>query len=324
MLQKIRTLYNIACGTAHNAGCLGKEIIEALTDINVRNEIASEFRYKKNNFNTVDTAIFAVSQSGETADTLEAVKKAKQKGCDVFGIINVVGSAIAQESDAGVYTRAGAEIGVASTKAFISQATTFYLLALKLARERLMNVQEGRDFIKKLEEIPNKQKEVLKVEQKIKDIVTKYSKIKNINFLGRGVNVPIANEAALKFKELTYMEVGSYPLGELKHGPMAVIDKECLSVVIMPKDKLFEMNKNSIEQIKSKGGNVLVITDKSARGDSFLKKVDDVIYIPTLANPLFYPLVEIIPLQLFAVHFANILGKNVDKPRNLAKSVTVE
>lgn len=323
-LRKINNIYTIACGTAHNAGTLGKEIIESLTDINVRNEIASEFRYKKHNLDPRNITLFAISQSGETADTLESVKEAKYKGYTVFGIINVVGSAIAEEADAGVYTRAGAEIGVASTKAFTSQATVFYLLALKLARGRSMQIQEGREFIKNLEEIPDKQKEMLNVEQKIKKLVTKYTRIKNINFLGRGIHLPIANEAALKFKELTYIEAGSYPLGELKHGPMAVIDEDCLSVVIIPKDGLFEISKNSIEQIKSKGGKVLIITDERAKGDPILKKVDDVIFVPTLNNPLFYPLVEIIPLQLFAAHFATALGKDVDKPRNLAKSVTVE
>jgi glucosamine--fructose-6-phosphate aminotransferase (isomerizing) len=323
-LGGIKNIYTIACGTAHNAGVLGKEIIELITEINVRNEIASEFRYKKNNLNPQNTALFAISQSGETADTLKSVKKAKHDSYDVFGIVNVVGSAIAQEVDAGMYTRAGAEVGVASTKAFTSQAAIFYLLALKLARGRSMQIEEGRGFIKNFEEIPGKQKETLKTEQKIKKLVNKYAYIKNINFLGRGIHLPIANEAALKFKELTYMEAGSYPLGELKHGPMAVIDEECLSVVIIPKDNLFEISKNSIEQIKSKGGKVLVITDESAKNDPILKKVDDVIFIPTLKDPLFYPLVEIIPLQLFAAHFAVALGKDVDKPRNLAKSVTVE
>lgn len=323
-LKEIKNIYTIACGTAHNAGTLGKEIIESLTDINVRNEIASEFRYKKNNLDPQNTALLAISQSGETADTLESIKEAKHKGYNVFGIINVVGSAIAEEADAGVYTRAGVEIGVASTKAFTSQAIVFYLLALKLARERSMQIQEGREFIENLDEIPGKQKTVLGVEQQIKNLALKYTNIKNINFLGRGIHLPIANEAALKFKELTYIEAGSYPLGELKHGPMAVIDEECLSVVIMPKDNLFEISKNSIEQIKSKRGKVLIITDESAKSDPILKKVDDVIFIPTLSDSLFYPLVENIPLQLFAAHFASALGKDVDKPRNLAKSVTVE
>ncbi|GMQ95211.1 MAG: glutamine--fructose-6-phosphate transaminase (isomerizing) [Patescibacteria group bacterium] len=323
-LKNIKHMYTVACGTAHNAGCLGRGLIEHFARVDVQNEIASEFRYRKQVLDPNITAVFMVSQSGETADTLGAVQSARDKGYFTFGIVNVVGSAIANETKAGVYTRAGAEIGVASTKAFTSQAAIFYLLALSLARGRSMQVGDGKKFIEHLEEIPDKMKKMLAAGETIKEIVSRHTDIRNINFLARGIHIPIANEAALKFKELTYMEAGSYPLGELKHGPIAIVDKECLSVIIMPKDPLFDLSKNSIEQIKSKGGRVLVITDESGASDPLIQKVGDVITIPTLEDPLFYPLVEIIPLQLFAYHFARALGRDVDKPRNLAKSVTVE
>ena len=324
-LAHISHIYFVACGTAHNAACVGKEIIESLSDIIVESAIASEFRYRKHNFPKLDTAVFAVSQSGETADTLESVKEAKRKGYKTFGIVNVVGSAIAETTDAGIYTRAGLEIGVASTKAFTSQLAALYLLALKLARERGMSVQKGKEYITELERLPELLKKTLELStEPTKEIARLYGGIKTINFLGRGIHVPVSAEAALKFKELTYIEVGSYPLGELKHGPMAVIDKESLSVVLSPKDELFDISKNSIEQIKSKGGKIFLITSEDARGDSGINKADSVLFLPVLEEKLFYPMLEIIPIQLFAYHFAKNLGRNIDKPRNLAKSVTVE
>jgi glucosamine--fructose-6-phosphate aminotransferase (isomerizing) len=321
----LTNICTIACGTANNAGKVGKEIIEKMTNITVRNEIASEFNYKKINLEIEKTLMLAISQSGETADTLEAVKKAKRDGYTTCGIVNVVGSAISVETGVGEFTRAGTEIGVASTKAFTAQLALMYLFAIKLARARgTMDQKEGINTIKTLEKIPKLMQETLSLDKSIFDIAKKFKRVKNISFLGRGIHTAIADEAALKFKELTYLEAGSCPLGELKHGPIAVIDKDHLSVIIMPKDELFELSKNSVEQIRSKGGKVLIITDESARGESFLKKVDAVIFIPTIKQGIFYPLLEIIPLQLFAYHFATLLGRNVDKPRNLAKSVTVQ
>lgn len=324
-LRAAKNILTIACGTAHNASLVGGVLIEALAGVSVRNEIASEFRYKKIPLNPKDTITFAVSQSGETADTLESVKEAKRKGYVIFGMINVVGSSIAEAVDAGVYTRAGTEIGVASTKAFSSQLAVFYLLALKLARERGMTTQEGRAFLSELERIPEIMQETLiNTETLAREYAEHYTtkNIRTINFLGRGIHVPLGQEAALKFKELTYIEAGNYPLGELKHGPIAVIDKHALSIIIMPKDEMFLLNKNSLEQILSKDGNVIVVTDKV--GACELKKDINVITIPTLSNPLLYPLIEILPLQLFAYYYARALGNNIDKPRNLAKSVTVE
>ncbi|MDD5152754.1 MAG: glutamine--fructose-6-phosphate transaminase (isomerizing) [Candidatus Pacebacteria bacterium] len=325
-LATAKQILTVACGTAHNASQVGGVLIETLAGIPVRSEIASEFRYKKIPLSPKRVVLFAVSQSGETADTLESVKEAKRKGYETFGIVNVVGSSIAKMVDAGVYTRAGIEIGVASTKAFISQLGIFYLLALKLARERGMTAPEGQDFISELEEMPEHIQKVLQnIEEQIRDYAKKCvaQNIQTINFLGRGIHVPVSNEAALKFKELTYIEAGSYPLGELKHGPMAIIDEKTLSVVLMPKDEVFALSKNSIEQIRSKGGDLLIITDvegaKELEGSGL-----NLLVIPTLKNPLFYPLIEIVPLQLFAYYYSRELGHNVDKPRNLAKSVTVE
>lgn len=323
-LRHAKNLYIVGCGTAYNAGLLGKEIIESMTSISVSSQVASEFRYKKQNLNPKDTIFLGISQSGETADTLESIKEMKRRGFTTLGIVNVVGSAIAHESLAGIYTRAGTEIGVASTKAFTAQAITLYLFALSLARTSGMSESAGIEFVKTLESIPDIMKLTLDSHKNIARIAESFSDIQKIQFLGRGIHMPIAHEAALKFKELTYIEAGSYPLGELKHGPMAVLDETSLSVVILPKDDLFSIGSVSIEQIKSKGGRLIVVTDEEGAKSSVMKLADEVIVIPTLSNPLFYPLIEVIPLQLFAYYFAENLGNNIDKPRNLAKSVTVQ
>lgn len=326
MLRHAKQIITVACGTAHNAALVGGVLIETLANIPVRNEIASEFRYKKIPINPEETILFAISQSGETADTLESVKEARRKGYTTFGIVNVVGSAIAEAVDAGVYARAGFEIGVASTKAFIAQLAIFYLFAIKLARERGMTPQEGQGILNELKDIPDLMvKTLADTEPEIQMLAEHYAikGIQTINFLGRGIHVPVGIEAALKFKELTYIEAGSYPLGELKHGPIAIIDSNALSIIIMPYDDLFSLNKNSLEQVLSKGGNVIVITDDL--GAQNLKEQDvDIVVIPTLRHTILYPILEILPLQLFAYHYARALGNNVDKPRNLAKSVTVE
>lgn len=324
MLENATNMLITGCGTAYNAGEVGAYVIEQLTNIIVRTEIASEGRYKKINFNKDSTIVFAISQSGETADTIEYLKELKRKQYEIFGIVNVVGSAIASLTEKGVYTKAGAEIGVASTKAFTSQLATVYLLALYIARMQNMDTQKGMSFVSTLQSIPNLMKETLSVKEEIKKIVKKYNSYTKIQFLGRGIHVPIAKEAALKFKELTYFETGAYPLGELKHGPIAIIDEVTLSVVILPNDELFDIGVNSIEQIRSKGGKVLLLTDESIRNHTICNKVDDCIFIPHLEDEFFYPFLEIIPLQLFAYYFALSLGRNIDKPRNLAKSVTVQ
>jgi glucosamine--fructose-6-phosphate aminotransferase (isomerizing) len=199
-----------------------------------------------------------------------------------------------------------------------------YLIALKLARESEMSPQGGKAFIAELERIPDAMRTILENAQVVQKIAKKYSKMTHTLFLGRNIHLPSAQEAALKLKELTYREAGAYPMGELKHGPIAIIDAKSVSFIIMPKDELYDISKQSVEQIHSKGGKVVIITDESARDDHIVETADDVIFIPTLRNPLFYPLIEIIPLQLLALYMAESLGKNVDQPRNLAKSVTVE
>lgn len=323
-LEKITHLLMVGCGTASHAAELGAYLIEGMSDISTRTEIASEGRYKRLHFPKDSTAIFAVSQSGETADTLEYVKELKRKQYEVFGIVNVVGSAIAKEAGKGVYTKAGTEIGVASTKAFTSQMAIMYLLALYIGRMKDFEVSKGVQFAKTLNQIPNLIKETLESASIVEAIANKYSSYTKIQFLGKGIHVPIAKEGALKFKEMTYLETGAYPLGELKHGPIAIIDESVLSIILLPTDSLFEIGLNSVEQIKSKGGKVLLITDESVRGHPVCLKVDDIIFVPHLDYDIFYPFLEIIPIQLFAYYFAKALGRNIDKPRNLAKSVTVQ
>ena len=323
-LEKVTSILMTGCGTAYNAGENGAYVIEQLTEITVRTEIASEGRYKELHAKKDTTAVFAITQSGETADTIDYLKELKRKHFELFGIVNVVGSTIAELAGKGVYTKAGGEIGVASTKAFSSQLAVIYLISLYIARMQNMSTKDGMSFASALESIPDLMKKTLLCSDDIQSLVEKYKAHTKIQFLGRGIHVPIAKEAALKFKEITYLETGAYPLGELKHGPIAIIDEDTLSVVILPSDELFDLGVNSIEQIQSKGGKVLLITDEDMAGHTICKKVDDVIFIPHLDEELLYPFLEIIPLQLFAYYFARSLGRNIDKPRNLAKSVTVK
>lgn len=324
LLNKAEHMLLVGCGTAYNAAEIGAYVIEKLTDMSVRTEISSEGLYKKLNLDPDKTIAFAISQSGETADTIEYIKELNRKHYPTFGIVNVVGSALAELTGKGIYTQAGHEIGVASTKAFTSQLAALYLIALYVGRMKYMDTETGMKFVANIEAIPNLMKKTLADSDHIKELVQQLQQFKKIQFLGRGVHVSVAKEAALKFKEITYLETGAYPLGELKHGPIAIVDEQTLSVVILPKDELFELGINSIEQIKSKGGNILLITNESVRGHSVCKKADQVVFIPDLEDPLFYPFLEIIPLQLFAYYFAKVLGRNIDKPRNLAKSVTVQ
>jgi glucosamine--fructose-6-phosphate aminotransferase (isomerizing) len=323
-LHAIKHVAIVACGTAYNAGLVAKEIIESLTPVTVTTHVASEFRYSKFNYSKEDTVVIAISQSGETADTLESVKDIQKRGYTTLGIVNVVGSAIANETDAGVFTRAGAEIGVASSKAFTAQCTVAYLLAILLARSRGMAAYDATKFLTAFEKIPDQMAAVLLQASHIQAIAKKYKNASTIQFLGRGVHMAIASEGALKFKELTYKEVGAYSLGELKHGPMAVIDDQSVSIVLLPKDKLFDLSKVSLEQIKSKGGNIIAITDAVTAQDVSLKCANDIITIPHLEDPLLYPLLEVLVLQLFAYYSALQLNRNIDKPRHLAKSVTVQ
>ena len=311
----------VACGTSWHAGLVAEYIIEELTRMPVEVEYASEFKYR-NPIITPKDVVIAISQSGETADTLAAIKLAKEKGALVYGVCNVVGSTIARETHAGAYTHAGPEIGVASTKAFTTQITVLTLVALHLAKEKgsLTNT-EFNELVNELEQIPKKVAEVLLVSESIKEIAKAYAHVTNCLFLGRGVNFPVALEGALKLKEISYIHAEGYPAAEMKHGPIALIDENMPVIVIAINKGYYDKTVSNIQEIKSRKGKIIAIVTK---GDVVVKEIaDHVIEIPETLEWL-TPLLTTIPLQLLSYHMAVLLGKNVDQPRNLAKSVTVE
>lgn len=311
----------IACGTSWHAGLVAEYIFEDLARIPVEVEYASEFRYR-NPVITERDVVIAISQSGETADTLAAIKLAKSKGAFVFGVCNVVGSTIARETHAGAYTHAGPEIGVASTKAFTTQITVLTLMALRLARAKgTMSSSEFRHHLIELETIPSKVEESLKSDAYVKTVASIYKDAKNFLYLGRGFNFPVALEGALKLKEISYIHAEGYPAAEMKHGPIALIDEQMPIVVIATKKGHYEKVVSNIQEIKSRKGKIIGIVTK---GDTSVKELaDHVIEVPETLECL-TPLLTTIPLQLLSYHIAVMLSKNVDQPRNLAKSVTVE
>ncbi len=311
----------VACGTSWHAGLVAEYIFEDLARIPVEVEYASEFRYR-NPVITENDVLIAISQSGETADTLAAIKLAKSKGAFVFGVCNVVGSSIARESDAGAYTHAGPEIGVASTKAFTTQITVLSLIALRLARAKgTISSSDFRHHLLELEMIPGKVEEALKSDELIKVISEVYKDSHNFLYLGRGYNFPVALEGALKLKEISYIHAEGYPAAEMKHGPIALIDENMPIVVIATKKGHYEKIVSNIQEIKSRKGKIIGIVTK---GDVQVKELaDHVIEVPETLESL-TPLLTTIPLQLLSYHIAVMLDKNVDQPRNLAKSVTVE
>jgi len=311
----------VACGTSWHAGLVAEYIFEDLARIPVEVEYASEFRYR-NPVITENDVVIAISQSGETADTLAAIKLAKSKGAFVFGVCNVVGSSIARETNAGAYTHAGPEIGVASTKAFTTQITVLTLMALRLARAKgTISSSEFRNQLIELELIPKKVAETLKSDNYVKTIASIYKDTKNFLYLGRGYNFPVALEGALKLKEISYIHAEGYPAAEMKHGPIALIDENMPIVVIATKKGHYEKVVSNIQEIKSRKGKIIGIVTK---GDKSVKELaDHVIEIPETLESL-SPLLATIPLQLLSYHIAVMLGRNVDQPRNLAKSVTVE
>ena len=299
----------IACGTASYAGYIAKYLLEKLTKIPTLNEIASEFRYKEPLINK-DDLVIAISQSGETADTLAAIRLAKQHGAQTLGIINVIESTIAREVDQVIYTRAGPEIGVASTKAFTAQLTILYKLAHTIA-----NIPFD---ITSLLPLIN---QTLQLNDHIKTIAQKYYHSHSIMYIGRNINFPLALEGALKLKEISYIHAEAYPAGELKHGPIALISEDTPTIAICPQDDLYDKTLSNIQEIKARSGKIIAI---ATEGDTKISQIaDDIIYIPQ-TEPLFYPILIAIPLQLLAYHIADIKECDVDKPRNLAKSVTVE
>ncbi|MGB0981542.1 MAG: glutamine--fructose-6-phosphate transaminase (isomerizing) [Winogradskyella sp.] len=311
----------VACGTSWHAGLVSEYIFEDLARIPVEVEYASEFRYR-NPVITEKDIVIAISQSGETADTLAAIKLAKSKGAFVFGVCNVVGSSIARESDAGAYTHAGPEIGVASTKAFTTQITVLTLIALRLAAAKgVISNSELRHHLVELETIPSKVEDALKSDAYVETVAEIYKDAKNFLYLGRGFNFPVALEGALKLKEISYIHAEGYPAAEMKHGPIALIDEQMPIVVIATKKGHYEKVVSNIQEIKSRKGKIIGIVTK---GDTAVKELaDHVIEVPETLECL-TPLLTTIPLQLLSYHIAVMLEKNVDQPRNLAKSVTVE
>ena len=319
-LKECRHMVIVACGTSYYAGCVGRYIFEKLTEIDVEVELASEFRYRKLNF-PPNTFIVALSQSGETADTLAAMREAKRKGARLLGIVNVVGSSISRETEAGVYNHAGPEIGVASTKIFTSQLTILTLMALLLGRHHNLSLTDGVEAIRALEALPEQVREVLSKADRIEAIAEKYYKCSNWLFLGRKFNYPIAMEGALKLKEVSYIHAEGYAAGEMKHGPIALINPNMPTVAIIPKDDMYEKMISNIQEIKSRKGPVIAIV---TQGDAKTKEIaDEVIEIPPTLNYL-NPILAVVPCQLLAYYCAGLLNRDIDKPRNLAKSVTVE
>ncbi|WOC41109.1 glutamine--fructose-6-phosphate transaminase (isomerizing) [Polaribacter sp. HL-MS24] len=311
----------IACGTSWHAGLVGEYLFEDMARIPVEVEYASEFRYR-NPIITSKDVVIAISQSGETADTLAAIKLAKSKGAFVFGVCNVVGSSIARETDAGAYTHAGPEIGVASTKAFTTQITVLSLIALKLAKEKgTLSTSAFQNYLRTLELIPSQIEQMLKIDDSVKEIAAVYKDATNCLYLGRGFNFPVALEGALKLKEISYIHAEGYPAAEMKHGPIALIDENMPIFVIATNKGHYEKVVSNIQEIKSRSGKIIAIVTE---GDTQVKEIaDHVIEIPETMEAL-TPLLTTIPFQLISYHIAVMLNKNVDQPRNLAKSVTVE
>jgi glutamine---fructose-6-phosphate transaminase (isomerizing) len=309
------------CGTALHAALVGEYLIEQLANIPVEVEYASEFRHR-NTPMSGNTLVFAISQSGETADTLGALRESQRKGFRTLGICNNVASTIARESDGGVYMHAGPEIGVAATKSFTSQVTILALIGLLLGRMRHLSTSQGSRVIEALEALPDQIKSALKLSDQIRAVAKKYVEAEGMLFFGRQFNFPVALEGALKMKEITYLFAEGHPSAELKHGIIALVGPDLPSVFVTPDDAVFSKNLNNIEQVKARKGPIVALT--SGDGAKRLKGIaNDIIEIPS-APEFATPVLTAIPLQLFAYHVAVELGRDVDKPRNLAKSVTVE
>ncbi len=319
-LKSTKRILISACGTAYLAGRVGEYMLEEYAGIPVEVDLASEFRYRKPVFREGDLFL-AISQSGETADTLAAIQEAKEKGVPAFGIVNVVGSTVARTTDAGVYQHIGPEIGVASTKAFASQVAILALWTVLLGRQRDMSVVTGKRILTELNRIPDLMRRVVAQNNSVKALAEKYKHCNNFFFLGRKYNLPVASEGALKLKEVSYVHAEGYGAGELKHGPIAMIDEKLPSVVIAPQDSVYEKMLSNIEEIRARKGPVIAI---ATEGDKKIAELaDDVVYVPKTLEML-TPLLAVVPLQMFAYHFGVGKGYDVDKPRNLAKSVTVE
>jgi len=310
----------VACGTSWHAGLVGRHVIEELAGIPVSVEYASEFRYRRL-LRVPGTLTIAISQSGETADTLEALRVAKAAGSTVIGLVNVVGSTIAREADGGIYLHAGPEIGVASTKAFTSQLVALMLLGLYLGRQRGLGAEEGRRLVEQLAGLPDLVARALTLDDEVARLAERYSDATNALYLGRGVNFPVALEGALKLKEISYIHAEGYPAAEMKHGPIALIDANMPVVFLAPKDAVYAKVVSNMQEVRARGGRIIAVTSE---GNGDLRHlVDHQLCVPAAAS-LLSPLLTVIPLQLLAYHIAVRRGCDVDRPRNLAKSVTVE
>jgi glucosamine--fructose-6-phosphate aminotransferase (isomerizing) len=319
-LRQINRIILTGCGTSWHAGLVGEYLIEEFARIPVEVEYASELRYRNPPIKP-GTLLFAISQSGETADTLAALRESKRKGIPTMGIINVVGSSIARDTEGGIYLHAGPEIGVASTKVFTSQLTVFALLALFLGRMRHLSALAGARIIGHLEALPDLARQALGTHDQIQELAAKYHEATNFLYLGRHYNFPIALEGALKLKEVSYIHAEGYPAAEMKHGPIALVDERTPTVIIAPHGPVYDKVMSNLEEIKARGGPVIAIACQSDH--EIAQKADDVIYIPDSQDYL-TPILSVIPLQLLAYHIALFRECDVDKPRNLAKSVTVE
>jgi glucosamine--fructose-6-phosphate aminotransferase (isomerizing) len=319
-LRRAERLILTACGTSYHAAMVGEYLIEEFARIPVEVEYASEFRYRNPPIDRT-TIVLAITQSGETADTLAALRESKRKGHPTLALCNVVGSTIAREADGGVYLHAGPEIGVASTKAFTSQVTVLTMLALYLGRMRHLSSIQGANMIRELRAMPDIIRHTLKCHDAVEKVAERHFRVNNFLYLGRQYLYPAALEGALKLKEISYIHAEGYPAAEMKHGPIALVDAETPSVFLIPRGPVFDKVMSNLEEIKARGGPVIAIANE---GDEEVAALaDDVIYVPDVPEYL-QPLVAVIPLQLLAYHIAVMRGCDVDKPRNLAKSVTVE
>ena len=316
----IRRIVIVACGTSWHSGLVGRHVIEDLTALPVQVEYASEYRYRRQ-LALPGTLTIAISQSGETADTLEAMRAARAAGSRVLGLVNVVGSTIAREAEGGIYLHAGPEIGVASTKAFTSQIVALVLLALYLGRQRGLEPEQGQEMVGRLAQLPQLVARALELDAQVQAIAQRYSARSNFLYLGRGVNFPVALEGALKLKEISYIHAEGYPAAEMKHGPIALIDENMPVVFVAPKDEVYQKVVSNMQEVKARGGRIIAITTEGNGDLSAL--ADHQLRVPATA-PLLSPIVTTIPLQLLAYHIAVLRGCDVDRPRNLAKSVTVE
>jgi glucosamine--fructose-6-phosphate aminotransferase (isomerizing) len=319
-LKNVRKLIIVSCGTSYYAGLCGRYIFESLSELQVEVEVASEFRYRKLKM-AGDTAVLALSQSGETADTIAAIREAKRKGALILGIVNVVGSAIAQVTDAGVYNHAGPEYGVASTKIYTSQLVVLTLMALLIGRYQGLSFTEGGAVIQAVKKLPRQVKKILTDIEHVKKIALEYARYQDFLFIGRQLNYPTAMEGALKLKEISYIHAEGYPAGEMKHGPISLIDENFPTVAIVSPDATFDKMLSNIQEIKARNGRVLAVASEGS--GRVADACDDVIWVPETL-PILQPVLNIVPLQLFAYFIARSKGCDIDKPRNLAKSVTVE